>query len=464
MFTDFDDEPFRPVGAQHIVCGAIPAGFGVRVYVDGAERHPNQASRELLQRYPNVPKGLRTIEALTASGLRPPNPFRPDAYVLGPPREAVIPGHVTLRGSRAPDWTETVYRPAPIYQEDHAVAIATPPDPEEMAADRRIAADWAQEVLDDQDTVILAVNAIGSLTPTTAPLSRATPYEIALTSATGRKRWHRLVNPQWDTSYLAQIDLHGATLTDLEEAPGFRDVRDPLMRRLSGKRVVTYGRNMQYAAMYTALEYAWLEDSLPEGAMWPDTANTLAELGRSRWECAHLRHAEFENEWDPASGHYALPPLPAAGDALQHCRTVAMLLQRMARPALRYAELNARAEQVVREGGSHSPRTLSGVRLGRIAASRQAVLERSGGACENPRCPAPRYTTAFSRNGTYLLEVDHIDDHARGGEDLPRAMIALCPNCHAIKTRGTVPEEFREMLRATALANHQSMLADARKP
>ncbi|MGW2512270.1 HNH endonuclease signature motif containing protein [Streptomyces scopuliridis] len=31
------------------------------------------------------------------------------------------------------------------------------------------------------------------------------------------------------------------------------------------------------------------------------------------------------------------------------------------------------------------------------------------------------------------MEVDHIDDHAMGGEDLPRAMIALCPNCHALR-------------------------------
>ncbi|MFF4544033.1 HNH endonuclease [Streptomyces sp. NPDC001406] len=100
--------------------------------------------------------------------------------------------------------------------------------------------------------------------------------------------------------------------------------------------------------------------------------------------------------------------------------------------------------------------------MSRIAASRQAVLERSGGACENPLCPDPRYTSALSRNGTYLLEVDHIDDHAKGGEDLPRAMIALCPNCHALKTRGTVTDDFRQLLRViTALTKHRQLLADA---
>ncbi|GAA3380764.1 hypothetical protein GCM10020367_69350 [Streptomyces sannanensis] len=52
--------------------------------------------------------------------------------------------------------------------------------------------------------------------------------------------------------------------------------------------------------------------------------------------------------------------------------------------------------------------------------------------------------------GGYLLEVDHIDDHALGGRDHPSAMIALCPNCHANKTRGTNRTALRERLRAVA--------------
>ncbi|MFI1105904.1 HNH endonuclease [Streptomyces melanogenes] len=58
--------------------------------------------------------------------------------------------------------------------------------------------------------------------------------------------------------------------------------------------------------------------------------------------------------------------------------------------------------------------------------------------------------------------MDHIDDHAEGGEDLPRATVALCPNCHALKTGGTVTEEFRALLPTTALARHQELLPDAR--
>ncbi|MFP8959031.1 HNH endonuclease [Streptomyces nanhaiensis] len=345
-----------------------------------------------------------------------------------------------------------------MYYANRAVPFSAPPTVEQLAAERRGAIDWAQEALDDPHTVILAINAVGSLAPTTDPIARATPYEIALTSAKGLEKWHQFINPQWDNRFMQQIDPHGAIPADIEEAPTFRDVHEALTRRLSGKRVITYGRNMVYATLYSALEYAWLGGALPEGAVWPDTLQTLRGLEQIHWECARLRHAELENEWDITEGHYALPsPLPA-GNAVQQCREVAKILQHMATPALRYAELNARAERAVREGRSHIPRDFSETRRSRIPASRQAVLERSKGACENPDCPDLRYTSARSRNGTYLLEVDHIDDHAEGGEDLPRSMIALCPNCHAIKTRTAVAKDFRASLRAAALANHHRML------
>ena len=44
------------------------------------------------------------------------------------------------------------------------------------------------------------------------------------------------------------------------------------------------------------------------------------------------------------------------------------------------------------------------------------------------------------RRGRPILEIDHVHDLALGGADDPAQMIALCPNCHAIKTRGTTRE------------------------
>ncbi|MFD4948388.1 HNH endonuclease [Streptomyces sp. NPDC058409] len=462
MFVEFDAVPFSPVGEQHVVCGATPAGFGAPVYVENPDAQPNDVFRSLLQRYPRLPKGLKSAGQLKAAGLRASNLFRPDAYVLGPPQLIGIPGVPASTGRTTLEWEETVYPPSPVYRADRAVPFSAAPDADEAQAIRHAAIRWAQDVLDDPDTVILAVSAIGSPAPSTPPRERAVPYEIALTSAVGRKRWHQFINPEWEATYLQQLRLGPADPEELEAAPRFREVADTLLRRLQGKRVVTYGRNLQYAAIYTGLEYAWLRDGLPYGALWPDTATTLTKLNRSRWECARLRHGEFDNDWDSAAGHFALPAEEPAADTLDRCRMTAVLLRRMAVPALRYAELNARAEGAVRDGKSHRRRPQGGQRLSRIAASRHAVLERSQGGCENPRCPDLRYTSALSRNGSYLLEVDHIDDHAKGGEDLPKAMIALCPNCHALKTRGTVTDEFRALLRATALARHQELLAAAR--
>ncbi|MFC9491494.1 HNH endonuclease signature motif containing protein, partial [Streptomyces hydrogenans] len=371
-------------------------------------------------------------------------------------------GYDSGRRGLAAEWAETVFRPFAVYDECQALPASAAPELEQVDTDRRAAAAWAEEVLTDPRAVILAVNAIGSLAPGTEPLARATPYEIALTSTTGRKRWHQLINPGWDDSYLEQLDLRGAELKDLQKAPAFHDVRDELTRRIADRRVIVHGRNLQYAALYTAFELAALGDALPEGAVWPETADILGTLARTRWECAQLRHAEFEGEWDGAQGHYVVPSLPIGDmDVLEHCRATVSLLRRMAAPALRYAELNDRAEKTVHRGESHQLRTLSGTRLGRISASRLAVLERSRGACENPACPDPRYTSARSRNGSYLLEVDHIDEHAKGGEDLPRSMIALCPNCHAIKTRTAVSDQFRETLRSTALERHLRLLCAA---
>ncbi|MFD9456101.1 HNH endonuclease [Streptomyces sp. NPDC059985] len=87
----------------------------------------------------------------------------------------------------------------------------------------------------------------------------------------------------------------------------------------------------------------------------------------------------------------------------------------------------------------------------------EAVLERCGGSCENPGCGGmPQDTTV---RGEPLLEVDHIDDHASGGRDHPKRMIALCPNCHAMKTRGARAELLRERFRKVARKAHRRRLA-----
>lgn len=92
----------------------------------------------------------------------------------------------------------------------------------------------------------------------------------------------------------------------------------------------------------------------------------------------------------------------------------------------------------------------------RSADARQAVLLRSDGRCENPGCTGDVHDLADG--GEPILEIDHILDLALGGADDPAQMIALCPNCHAMKTRGRTRNALRPVLSAVALCRHEELL------
>jgi 5-methylcytosine-specific restriction protein A len=106
------------------------------------------------------------------------------------------------------------------------------------------------------------------------------------------------------------------------------------------------------------------------------------------------------------------------------------------------------------EGGQRVTRTTE-VPV-RSLCARQAVLSRSEGHCENPRCSGDIQDR--SKRGRPLLEVDHIHDLADGGPDYPTNMIALCPNCHTIKTRGTTGDQLRPVLLKAVKERHEKLL------
>lgn len=87
--------------------------------------------------------------------------------------------------------------------------------------------------------------------------------------------------------------------------------------------------------------------------------------------------------------------------------------------------------------------------------ARRAVLLRSEGHCENPACTGDIHDVTDT--GAPILEVDHIHDLALGGDDDPAQMIALCPNCHQIKTRGSTREQLHAKLLATANRRHERL-------
>ncbi|MEV0124802.1 HNH endonuclease signature motif containing protein [Streptomyces sp. NPDC050703] len=110
-----------------------------------------------------------------------------------------------------------------------------------------------------------------------------------------------------------------------------------------------------------------------------------------------------------------------------------------------------------RESVAHDP-----IRSG---SARRAVLLRSEGACENPACRGQPDDVTDA--GDPILEVDHIVQIAHEGRDHPSQMIALCPNCHAVKTRGSTRHALRPVLLDVVRERHhrarsRSGLASAR--
>lgn len=118
-----------------------------------------------------------------------------------------------------------------------------------------------------------------------------------------------------------------------------------------------------------------------------------------------------------------------------------------------YLELLNRVE------GRGQPRRRNGVvrtDFARSAAAHMAVLVRSGGRCESPRCTG--MPAELNRQGGPILDVDHILDLALGGDDHPSNMVALCPNCHACKTRGAAAKRWRTELANAARKGHELAL------
>ncbi|MYX97867.1 hypothetical protein GT045_24395 [Streptomyces sp. SID486] len=92
----------------------------------------------------------------------------------------------------------------------------------------------------------------------------------------------------------------------------------------------------------------------------------------------------------------------------------------------------------------------------RISQAREAVLIRCDGRCENPWCPGQ--PDDVTDDGRPILEVDHVEEIAAGGRDHPSQMVALCSNCHAVKTRGRTREALRGVLAQAARDKHAAWL------
>ncbi|MGA5068215.1 HNH endonuclease [Streptomyces exfoliatus] len=118
-----------------------------------------------------------------------------------------------------------------------------------------------------------------------------------------------------------------------------------------------------------------------------------------------------------------------------------------------YRALVRSVEAVEESGPRRTEQTIQ--RLKRRPDAREAVLVRSGGHCENPGCAGQ--PSDVTDSGQPILEVDHIVELAAGGRDHPEQMVALCPNCHAVKTRGRSRESLRSVLLDVAARRHKDL-------
>ncbi|WP_086025987.1 HNH endonuclease signature motif containing protein [Streptomyces viridochromogenes] len=120
-----------------------------------------------------------------------------------------------------------------------------------------------------------------------------------------------------------------------------------------------------------------------------------------------------------------------------------------------YAKWMRQAEEWERTGRDQRRADSTTVHRVRNPLVRKAVLRRSKGRCENPRCRNPE-PVGYTDKGDPILEIDHVIEHAKGGRDHGSNTIALCPNCHALKTRGRDRHEFGAFLQGVAQRAHRA--------
>lgn len=222
----------------------------------------------------------------------------------------------------------------------------------------------------------------------------------------------------------------------------------------------------------------WFRNHQPRTGLSPAVYATMRDSGPDRARCVHILLAYFDgvsadtlhalltdvglgDEAFPSSppGPSPLPgqsPHPAAStrasdgeqDAIPRDVLIAARYERLCQ-LVEHDEPARHGQRVPRQ--SEQPL--------RSRRAREAALLRSHGRCENPRCSGqPQDVTD---RGQPILEVDHVQELAAGGRDHPAQMVALCPNCHAIKTRGSTRESLRAELAAVAERRHHGIRAGA---
>ncbi|MGK5530644.1 HNH endonuclease signature motif containing protein [Streptomyces sp. URMC 129] len=199
----------------------------------------------------------------------------------------------------------------------------------------------------------------------------------------------------------------------------------------------------------------WFRENRPVGGLTQQAYDLLRHSGETRVAVIDALLARYFEDLDhvPLLTELGLYDDDVADDSPESPHTTAALEDLTPEEYARLCRIVERAEE--RNRGMRTPR-LSHDPM-RSGPARRAVLRRSKGRCENPGCTGQ--PDDVTDRGAPLLEVDHVEDLARGGADHPRQMVALCPNCHAMKTRGSRRTTLRATLLTIAAERHTQALS-----
>lgn len=198
---------------------------------------------------------------------------------------------------------------------------------------------------------------------------------------------------------------------------------------------------------------AWFAEHAPDGGL-PQSVYVLArESGHARIQMIEAIAARFFDDFDESGLLTALSlydqDVAADEDIVGHAT---------GDPKADYARWCDSAAR--REAATYGRRR---TRIAkdpiRLSLARRAVLLRSEGRCENPQCAQP--APDVNDRGGPLLEVDHINQLSDAGRDQPFQMIALCPNCHRVKTYGRSRHQLIPVLEQTARDLHDQWIPSA---
>jgi 5-methylcytosine-specific restriction enzyme A len=198
----------------------------------------------------------------------------------------------------------------------------------------------------------------------------------------------------------------------------------------------------------------WFDEHQPNGGLVKPVYDLLRDSPEARAAAVRTLTCTYFTGADPTGLLAELGLTDPAGSSPAESALAALTEEQRQSLAQQYQRLCGRADAHWQNLGDKRATRTTSVPI-RYEDARTAVMLRSQGRCENPRCSGD--IQDLTDSGDPILEVDHLHDLAKGGADHPAQMIALCPNCHAVKTRGSTRDDLKQVLVEQARRRHDEL-------